>query len=459
MTAVSPTKYVELLKKCEQYESICKQYENTVADLRNRIGDLERRLESTMPNSSTITHSNANEYYTDEEELEKEVAQIRRTEENNKKRKLNEILTPPQANQEKMPRQQFKARKEPLPPPINVSNIQDFNVLRAKVLTVTEKSPQFKAISNNDIKITVQNENDYRAIKRLLKELKENESDDPNNLLNKMQYHTYQIKSERCYRIVVRGLPASTDCDDIKKAIEEKNHSVASVVNVYKKSIVNDEKIIKYFPLFYVDLMPKENNKEVFEIKDLLHCKITIESPKKVNGIPQCTNCQQLGHTKNFCNREAKCVKCAGDHHTRECKKPRNITPSCILCGQRGHPASYKGCEAYQKKLKTQQPKKMTAVQRLQQKTGKQNEPNKQVISGVSYAQTVKAPAEKQSQDIVRDTASNEPSIKDMMKMLSEIQTEMRTNFSQLANRVEQLENNSKLPPTKNLKNKNKNDR
>ncbi|KAL3274000.1 hypothetical protein HHI36_015418 [Cryptolaemus montrouzieri] len=48
---------------------------------------------------------------------------------------------------------------------------------------------------------------------------------------------------------------------------------------------------------------------------------IKVEPPKKNNSIPQCANCQQLGHTKNIWNRESRCVKCAGKHNTDECEK------------------------------------------------------------------------------------------------------------------------------------------
>lgn len=130
-----------------------------------------------------------------------------------------------------------------------------------------------------------------------------------------------------------------------------------------------------------------------------------------------------------------------------------------MLFGQSGHPANYKGCEIYQKKLKAQQPKRMTVVQRLQQKSCKQNEPIKQVTSEVSYAQIVKTSSDKQSQETTYEIATNEPTISDMMKMLSEFQNEMRKNFSQLGTRVGQLEKNSEPLLTKRSKNKNKNDK
>lgn len=460
MTTINPLLLTqqnnELMLKCQQYEAICKKYESTIADLYNKIGILEKQMQpsTSFLNRSANPHSITNDnYHTDEEELEKEFTEVQHNK-NKKKRKLNNTLSPKNQpdveNQPEVKNQpEAKIQKEPLPPPINVSNVRDFNVLRSRILTVAETPVQFKAISNNDIKITTQNDNDYRKIKKYLSNLKDDES----GPLCNIEYHTYQLKSDRWYRIVIRGLPSSTEREDIKTAIEEKGHKVENIINVLKKSTVNGEKIIKNFPLFYVDILQKENNKEIFEIKDLLHCKVTIEPPNKVRGIPQCTNCQQLGHTKNFCNRQTKCVKCAGNHHTKECKKSRNIIPTCALCGQKGHPANYKGCETYQKRLKAQQQKKVTVVQRLQQKVDKQNEPAKHITTGVSYAQAVKTLNGKQNQEIKQNIATTEPTISDMMKMLCEFQTEMRQNFSQLANRVEKLENKAR-PPNKKAKQK-----
>lgn len=124
-------------------------------------------------------------------------------------------------------------------------------------------------------------------------------------------------------------------------------------------------KVRKDFPLFYVDLRQKDNNKEVYNIKTVAYCTVKVEPPKRNKDIPQCTNCQQLGHTKRFCFRQSKCVKCAENHHTKQCKKQISTAPTCALCQQK-HTANYKGCTVYQKKLKSQQNIKTNVIQRVQ---------------------------------------------------------------------------------------------
>ena len=42
--------------------------------------------------------------------------------------------------------------------------------------------------------------------------------------------------------------------------------------------------------------------------------------------------------------KNARCVKCAGEHLTADCKVPRNVKAKCYNCGGQ-HPASYRGCD------------------------------------------------------------------------------------------------------------------
>lgn len=66
---------------------------------------------------------------------------------------------------------------------------------------------------------------------------------------------------------------------------------------------------------------------------------VTIEDPRKLKTVVQCTKCQQYGHTKNNCLRPYRCVKCAEAHNTSDCpKKDRNSPAKCALC-LGSHPA------------------------------------------------------------------------------------------------------------------------
>ncbi|KAF0759769.1 Uncharacterized protein FWK35_00027728 [Aphis craccivora] len=67
---------------------------------------------------------------------------------------------------------------------------------------------------------------------------------------------------------------------------------------------------------------------------------------KKRRGPPKFHNCQDYEHTKNYCNHEARCVKCDENHLTIECTKDRNNPVKCALCAK-DHTANFKGCTAF----------------------------------------------------------------------------------------------------------------
>lgn len=443
--------YEDLLKTCSNQQQIINELSQKLKDLEARqinygqfqiTTKLNGKPRITLPMGepeSIQTFSSDVEFCTDEEELEKEFPEIQN---NKKKRKRTLIKTPPEPYKDgKEKKIEHKLKKPPLPPPINVSNVHDFKLLRDAVLDTANDQVQFKAQSNSDIKITTKSEEDYRKIKSMLNDLKLKDTEENPNTFGKLEYHTYQLKNERPYRVVIRGLPATLNPSDIKAAIEEKGHQVKNVLNIYKKSTIDGNKVVKHFPLFYVDISQKDNNKDIFNITELLNCVVKMEPTKKVRGIPQCTNCQQLGHTKNFCMRRARCVKCAGAHHYKECKKQPGTAPTCALCNQKGHTANYKGCEVYQKKLKAQNPEKITVARRLQDKPAVQQQTDEPSTSGLTYAQASQKPIAKQNQDNKQDKTSKEPTISDLMRTLSQYQNDIKQSLCQLADRVEKLEN------------------
>jgi hypothetical protein len=104
--------------------------------------------------------------------------------------------------------------------------------------------------------------------------------------------------------------------------------------------------------LFFVDLEPAENNKEIYNIKALQNKIIQVQPPRvKKNNIIQCMRCQHYGRTKSYCNKPFIYVKCGGSHNSKECKTSKETPAKCALCGG-NHPATYKGCERYRNLIK-----------------------------------------------------------------------------------------------------------
>jgi hypothetical protein len=52
----------------------------------------------------------------------------------------------------------------------------------------------------------------------------------------KIYHHTYQLKEEGAYRIVIRYLHHSTKIEDIKQEQAELGHRVRNIINVHHKA-------------------------------------------------------------------------------------------------------------------------------------------------------------------------------------------------------------------------------
>jgi hypothetical protein len=184
-----------------------------------------------------------------------------------------------------------------------------YGVLNYKKMTdnlsniTEEETYQCKILRNDTIKINALNTATYRKLIWLLNS-------------EKIIYHTYQMKQDRAYGVVIHNLHYSIPIDEIKEELQKKGHTVCNILNIRHR--------VNKYPLstFYVNLEPKKNNKEIYNLQYLNNRKINVEPPHKKNTIIQCTRCQLCGHTKTYCTRPYKCVKFGEIHITAECQKP-----------------------------------------------------------------------------------------------------------------------------------------
>ncbi|KAM8718300.1 hypothetical protein ACLKA7_001000 [Drosophila subpalustris] len=160
---------------------------------------------------------------------------------------------------------------------------------------------------------------------------------------NEIHYQTFQARDERAYRIAVKGLHYNTEIDEIKEALAAHGYIVRGCE--IKNAISRTNK--KPMSLFFVNLELSSCNKDMFAIKRLYRCVVTIEPPLKSKEVLQCYRCQDTPRST---------AGCGDDHHSNECTKPKELPACCALC--KGiPPASYKGCKVYQKVKEQHTPK------------------------------------------------------------------------------------------------------
>jgi len=224
--------------------------------------------------------------------------------------------------------------KSPKSPPIFVAGVNNIKSLKELLVTVFGEDFELKALNGNQVKFQPKFADKYRTIIKALIE-------------KHTEFHTYQPKEERCFRTLLRGMHYSTDVEGIKSAIQ---HHGNTVINVYN---IKQQRINMPLSLFFVDLKPNENNKDIY-LTEILNCtKVRFEPPRPKRNIPQCGKWQRHGHNQAYCFHSPRCVKCAGNHSIKHCaRKKESDNVKCVLCNG-NHPANYKRCTVYKEIQKT----------------------------------------------------------------------------------------------------------
>ncbi|HBE18312.1 MAG TPA: hypothetical protein DDW51_12040 [Cyanobacteria bacterium UBA11367] len=223
------------------------------------------------------------------------------------------------------------------PPPINITNVDSFHVIRGILMEATKGEYKLIAMNNNTWKINLPDADSYRNLTNQLNE-------------KGLKWYTYEDKNTRPIKIVARGLHHSCSTDEIVEDLKSKNRKIVDAVNIFtteRKVNSKGERIInkRPLPLFILSFENSEKIEEIFNISNILGMRVRIEPLKKATGIiPQCKKCQAYNHTQKYCNQDSRCVKCTGQHDTRNCTIASNTPATCVNC-RGNHPASYRGCE------------------------------------------------------------------------------------------------------------------
>ena len=101
----------------------------------------------------------------------------------------------------------------PLPPPIIIDDVIDIQTMIKSIERDISKEDYKLKINNDHVKILSTNPDAYRKLTKLLKTLNEN-------------FHTYQLKQERPFRVVLRNIHHSANLDKLKLELLKHGHEV-----------------------------------------------------------------------------------------------------------------------------------------------------------------------------------------------------------------------------------------
>ena len=166
--------------------------------------------------------------------------------------------------------------------------------------------------------------------------------------LRKIGYYTYDADTRKFARYVLRGLPPDFNSNTIQNELAGQGADIIRVRQITRNVTNEETRSREKIPLpLWVITIPKaqEEINKLKNITGIMNFRTRIEDYRGQSGLQQCFKCQKYGHKANFCFLDARCVKCAGKHNTRDCKKQINEAPKCANC-EEAHPANFRGCKA-----------------------------------------------------------------------------------------------------------------
>ncbi|KAF8785633.1 putative RNA-directed DNA polymerase like protein [Argiope bruennichi] len=143
--------------------------------------------------------------------------------------------------------------------------------------------------------------------------------DDQTKLINylneqNLEYFVISVQTEKPIKVVIKGLPIDTTCEEIEEELKNKGYNI-SKVNQFRRF-----KTKALLPIYQVHLLKSANIAKIYEEKTLLYMRVKIEKFIR-RTIGQCYKCQSFAHTSSNCKMQTKCAICAENHDSRPAQK------------------------------------------------------------------------------------------------------------------------------------------
>jgi len=382
---VDATDIIQNLKKqyegatelAKTYEKKIKQLKQQVEELRsekaNQNTDMENKRKKPKQNERNMKPSSSNRFEILDETME----------EDDEIQSSNEILELMKLHNKAEKNKQHKTKQPTIPtttttakhqhvPPIKVFNTDSKLVSKLLSNELGKDKYTIKNLSQQKISIKLKEKEDIEKTKKLFEK-------------SGTQYFTFTNKNDKLQTYLLKGLSVNYTPAEILEYINELKIDDLEIIKAFRFSTVKSKTEGKELPIIVIQLSANSKAQSLKEIKYIDGTCVNFEKLRR-SGILQCFRCQRYGHVSSNCNMQFRCVKCNENHNPGECKMP-DITNKdklyCVLCKKTGHPASWKGCEIYQKLIKTIKERK---IQKEQLDLQKIQQINNYVKTGISYA-------------------------------------------------------------------------
>lgn len=232
--------------------------------------------------------------------------------------------------------------------PIVVDSV-DIGAMQSLLKDIVKSSKFEIKLMKSGIRISIPNPDEHKCVTERFK-------------TENMGYYLYHTSNTRPQKYVLYGLH-DMECTELKNKPEFANVKPTDVrkFTLRQKTFASQAIYVFYFEPKSISLAILKQIKAV----DNIVVRWDRFQPRRNDNVPQCYNCQRLGHSSVNCQMPPSCVVCAKKHSSDEC--PNRLSRSllktlsqdnmdrsyvkCANCNQQ-HTASYRGCEKRKEFLK-----------------------------------------------------------------------------------------------------------
>jgi len=145
----------------------------------------------------------------------------------------------------------------------------NYNNFCAKIIELTNSTGFGCKSSTKGLKLQTYSPESYRTAIKYLK-------------IKNVSFHSFQLKVEKAYRVVIRNLHHSTDTYFITHELLNKGFDIRNITPVTHKLTKTP------LPIFFIDLEHNPTNADIFKITSVCYMEVKVEDPHSKKEIPQC---------------------------------------------------------------------------------------------------------------------------------------------------------------------------
>ncbi|GFT45293.1 probable RNA-directed DNA polymerase from transposon BS [Trichonephila clavipes] len=128
------------------------------------------------------------------------------------------------------------------------------------------------------------------------------------------QYYVTDPPANRPLKLVIKGLLATTEPEEIKKDLIDQG------IKIEKIAQLRQFKTKSPLPIFMIEITRDENVDDIFKIRSCLYMQVKFDPFRKNSRPTQCYNCNFFHHASQNCSMKTRCLKCGGGHRTGQCE-------------------------------------------------------------------------------------------------------------------------------------------